>query len=175
MLDYTLRILLTFFIIAIAASPMKCQGKLDLMDRFSYFLGQWEHNSTSDTISHTYKKVLSDQFIKMNTSAFFYGDDDGINTHTDEGYISYDQDRRKYVFRQFHSEGFINTYVLDEDKSTPVFYVWNSEHVENGFGLKAMLTIEIKNDDEYSMILHLGKEGESITACQWINAKRIKS
>lgn len=166
---------IVFFMALIVSSPIKSQDNADPLDRFTHLIGVWEHHSPSDTIMHVYKKVLGGKFIKMNTTAFFYGDDGEITTHSDEGYVSYDQDRKKYVFRQFHSEGFINTYVLDEDKSTPEFYVWVSEHVENGFGLKAMLTVEFKNHDEYSMILHLGKEVENLTACQWINAKRKKS
>ena len=37
--------------------------------------------------------------------------------HVDHGYISYDRQRDKLVFRQFNNEGYINTYLLADSLS----------------------------------------------------------
>ncbi|MGH8247883.1 MAG: hypothetical protein ACREUU_15795, partial [Gammaproteobacteria bacterium] len=37
-----------------------------------------------------------------------------VEVHEDWGVISYDRARRTFVFRQFHVEGFVNQYVLQE-------------------------------------------------------------
>ena len=142
------------------------------LDKLAFFLGTWEHFNTTDSISHHYEKVLNGHFIKMKTEARFFPIDGEASQHQDEGFFSWDKVRNALVFRQFHSEGFINTYVLNSKTSTDKFYVFESEQVENGFGLIAKLTIELLSPNEYKMILHLGKRKDELEACQWINAKR---
>ena len=48
--------------------------------------------------------------------------------HEDRGYISYDTARKQFVFRQFHVEGFVNTYVASP---TALPIVFGSEAIEN--------------------------------------------
>jgi hypothetical protein len=65
--------------------------------------------------------------------------------------ISYDQARRKFVFRQFHVEGFINQYVLDtlsEDGKTFAFVTEGIENIPAGW--RAKEAYEIINDDEFT-------------------------
>jgi hypothetical protein len=48
--------------------------------------------------------------------------------HEDRGFISYDAGRKVFVFRQFHREGFVNTYAAPPDGRPLVF---TSEAIEN--------------------------------------------
>ena len=51
-------------------------------------------------------------------------------THEDIGFLGFDSSRKRMVFRQFHSEGFVNQYVL-ELNSTPDRLVFTTEAIEN--------------------------------------------
>ena len=51
--------------------------------------------------------------------------------HIDKGYISYDSNRDKFVFRQFHIEGFVIQYVLDESLSSNSKLIFFTENIEN--------------------------------------------
>ena len=63
--------------------------------------------------------------------------------HEDRGLISYDHSRDKYVFRQFHTEGFVNlTYkIIDDDEYMATFDLAPEEkefscYIENRFKRK---------------------------------------
>lgn len=48
--------------------------------------------------------------------------------HEDYGIISSDEARKVFVFRQFHSEGFVNQYILNDSLSnnkTLIFQVYS--------------------------------------------------
>ena len=78
------------------------------------------------------------KFLQCKSSSKARGDH-----HQDIRLISYDESRQKYVYRAFHSEGFVNRYVaeLSSDGSRITF---TSESIENGPpGLKAMEIIEL--------------------------------
>ena len=68
----------------------------------------------------TYELVLQDRYLLGRNRSVFPSPDglpDG-DDHEDWTVVSYDNDRDKYVLGQFNSEGFVNTFVLD-DASTP--------------------------------------------------------
>ena len=51
--------------------------------------------------------------------------------HEDLGFFSYDQARKKIVLRQFHIEGYVNTYILEKIPERGEAFVFVSEHLEN--------------------------------------------
>jgi len=85
--------------------------------------------------------------------------------HEDFGFFSFDTIRKKFVFRQFHGEGFVNQYVLDsisDDKKTLTFV---SELIENAPpGLKAKLSYTVLNDNEFQLSFELAFPGQEF-AC----------
>lgn len=87
-----------------------------------------------------WKLVLNGTFLQCKTSSKARGDH-----HQEIGLISYDASRKKYVYRAFHSEGFVNRYVA-ELSSGGRKIIFTSEAIENGpKGLKAMEIIELKD------------------------------
>jgi hypothetical protein len=50
--------------------------------------------------------------------------------HEDFGFLSFDRGRGKFVFRQFHIEGFVNQYVMTSDPASDVIE-FTSEAIEN--------------------------------------------
>ena len=141
-------------------------------EHIEFLIRTWTEKTEKSTVKHAYEWVLGGQFIKSTTDAHFHPKDGKESTHQDVGYFSFDKGRGKVVFRQFHSEGFINTYVFDERRTTDSSIVLATEHTENAGGMRAELTISKKSEKEYEMILYLpGKEGE-FKACQWKNATK---
>lgn len=85
--------------------------------------------------------VLGDQFLRCTTNSI-----SGDDPHQDIGFISYDKQRKKFIYRAFFSEGFVNHYVADiSDDGKTIKFV--SEEVENGPpGLRVLETIKLNGD-----------------------------
>jgi hypothetical protein len=65
--------------------------------------------------------------------------------------FSYDKIRQAVVFRQFHVEGFVNTYRLVAPAGTDKRLVFESDDIENlPAGWKARETYERLSDDEFT-------------------------
>ena len=74
--------------------------------------------------------------------------------------ISYDTARKLFVFRQFHTEGFVNTYVQQPatDEKTIVFV---SEAIENiPAGYRARETYTILSRDEFTERFEIAEPGK---------------
>lgn len=82
-------------------------------------------------------------------------------THVDHTVISYDKARRKYVMRQFHVEGFVNQYVLEEISPNGKKLVWVTEAIENiPPGWRARETYLIKGLNEFTEKFELAEPGK---------------
>ena len=148
--------------------------KIDKWKPIRFLLGEWKGEGEGSNVVHTYKFVLEDRFIHSRTRAEFEpkeGEEKG-EVHEDWGFFSYDSDRDKIIFRQFLSEGFVNTYVLEQDEPGGKKLIFNSENTESSGGMLARLTIEILNANEYRMLLDLAQPGKEFFTCQTISMKR---
>lgn len=129
---------------------------------FRFFLGQWqgtgEGTSGASTSEAGYRLVLNQQFIEVRHRAVFEPQERNPEgeIHEDAGFISYDRTRGRYVFRQFHGEGFVNQYILDSLSADGKTLVFVSEAIENiPPGWKARLTQRIIDEDEYESIFEV--------------------
>ena len=69
-------------------------------------------------------------------------------THEDWGFFSYDSARKRFVLRQFHVEGFVNQYSLEDASPDGKPMVLTSESIENiPPGWRARETYRILNDN----------------------------
>ena len=124
--------------------------------RLHFLLGNWEgtgvgFGNDQSTIQSSFKLVLNNQYIEVTNDSRFEPTNKNPQGehHTDRGMISYDSERKKLVFRQFNSEGYINQYVLVDSLSLNKKLVFETEKIENFVpGGKARWTIEKKSDDE---------------------------
>jgi hypothetical protein len=98
------------------------------------FFGTWEGTSSGQpgrgTVRREYRLTLGDRFIEvLNTSTYPPQEKNPKGeVHEDRGYISVDTARKQFVFRQFHVEGFVNTYTAAPEGPPIVF---TSEALEN--------------------------------------------
>lgn len=71
---------------------------------------------------------------------------------------------KKIVFRQFHVEGFIIQYILDDISVDGKTLVFNSEQIENGPpGLKAKLTFKFIDNNTIEESFHLAFPGQDFS------------
>jgi len=83
-------------------------------------------------VRREYGRALKSKFIRaVNRSEYLPQEKNPKGEiHEDEGFVGFDRARKRLVFRQFHVEGFVNTYVEEAD-STPAKIVFTTEAIEN--------------------------------------------
>ncbi len=91
--------------------------------------------------------------------------------HDDWGMIGFDKERKQFLFRQFHVEGFVIQYLTTiVDGKTIVF---NSESIENiPNGWRARETYTIISDHEFVEIFEVAEPGKEFAVYSEGNLKR---
>jgi hypothetical protein len=87
--------------------------------------------------------------------------------------VSFDKSRKRFVFRQFHVEGFVNQYVMtSSDDKTIVF---TSESIENiPAGFRARETYTISGPDEFKEVFEIAAPGKDFEVYSEGHFKRKK-
>ena len=158
------------FVVALllpAISFAQLSKKDSLWLPFAGIIGEWK--GTGDgadgkgNYERTYRMVLNKNYIEVRNKTTYAPNEKARNgyTHEDVGYISYDNMRKTYIFRQFHGEGFVNQYKLDSispDKKTFVFISEAIENIPSGWRAKEVYTITSNKIKESFYLAEPGKE-----------------
>jgi len=163
-----------------AGSPAP-QKEADVWAPFRYFAGSWqgqgEGRSGVSTGKLSLQFVLGGKFLQSKNETRFGPEEKNPKgaLHEDFGVFSYDRARACYVYRQFHSEGFVNQYVckkvLDEGKT----FIFVSEQLENlPAQSKARLTYKILNPNEFQMTFDLAAPGADYERYATGTMKRVR-
>ena len=144
-----------------------------------YFMGNWESKTTGKAGNgvgkQSFATEMNGQYISLVVESKFEPSEkypDG-EIHIDKGYISYDALRKKIVYRQFNSEGYVNQYILNG--STPGKYIFETEAVENvPAGFRAKITFEIVDENTFKEGFELAPPGKDYTGCIFNTWKRVK-
>lgn len=135
----------------VAASPSPTP-KVDTWTPVLPFVGEWRGTAEGEPgkgkVEREYRFVLKDRFIhERNVSTYFNDDGSVKERHEHWSFISYDKARKLFVLRQFHQEGFVNTYAEKPELRSPSKLVFESEGFENlPSGWKARETYELAAD-----------------------------
>lgn len=155
--------------------------KPDTWKPFRYFVGKWkgkgEGMSGISTGKQEFKFVLNGKYLKVKNKAVFEPQEKNPKgeVHEDFGFFSFDKIRKKFVFRQFHIEGFINQYVLESISDDNKTFTFVSEQIENGPpGLKAKLIYKILSEDEFQLSFELAFPGKDFACYSTGKMKRKK-
>lgn len=106
------------------------------------FVGNWTGTGGGEPGNAEYQAscefIFNNNFIEIKNRAVYKPTEKKPKgeVHEDRGLISYDKQRKTFVLRQFHIEGFVNQYVLDsisEDKRTLIFVTESIENVPKGW------------------------------------------
>jgi hypothetical protein len=173
-------IVLALAFLAVQAGAQDGAPKTDRFAPLRFLVGTWRGDQAGKpgqgTAERTYEFILNDRFLQeTNTSAYPPQEKNRIGeVHHHMSVISYDATRNRFVFRQFHTEGFVNTYVQEpgHDEKTIVFV---SESIENiPAGWRARETYTVLNRDEFSERFDLAEPGRDFELYSEAHLKRVR-
>jgi hypothetical protein len=98
-------------------------------------VGQWRGEGSGfgalSDVAHDWTFVVQGNFLELRTRSVPRAEDGEGEVHEDVGYLSYDKDTDAFVFRQFLSEGVVNTFdILVEDEGRTIRF--DHRHTESG-------------------------------------------
>ena len=93
----------------------------------------------------------------------------------DFGFFSYDTNLKKIVWRQFHSEGFVNEHTLDSVSADAKSLEFVTVRVENlAAGWRAKKSYRILSTDEFEETFSLAPPGKDFEVFTIARLKRVK-
>jgi hypothetical protein len=129
-------------------------------------IGKWTGTSEGQPgtgkVEREYERVFGTRFIQVRNRSIYVPQEKNPKgeTHEDVGFLSFDSRRKRVVFRQFHSEGFVNQYVM-ESTSTPDRLVFTTEAIENiPPGFRARETYILTGSDQLEEVFELAEPGK---------------
>ena len=143
-------------------------------------LGRWAGTSEGQPgtgrFEREYERVLGSRFIRGRNRATYPAQEKNPKgeVHEDEGWFSFDRARKRLVLRQFHIEGFVNTYVQDID-AKPGTVSFTTESIENiPAGWRARETYVFHGPDDVEEIFELSEPGKPFAVYSRARLKRLK-
>jgi len=134
---------------------------------FRFFVGSWEGRGEGgpgvSAGEQTFAFILRGAYLHVRNKAVFAPQEKNPKgeTHEDWGVFSYDKARKTFVFRQFHVEGFVNQYVLENAPPDGKTFVFVTEAIENiPAGFKARLTYKVIDADTFEQTFDLAAPGK---------------
>lgn len=173
-------ILLVIAFLGEQAGAQQGASKPDRFAALRFFAGTWRGEQAGQpgrgAAERTYEFILNDRFLQeTNTSTYPPQEKNKSGeVHHHMSMISYDTARQVFVFRQFHTEGFVNTYVQQPsaDDKTIVFV---SEAIENiPAGYRARETYTILSRDEFTERFEIAEPGKDFELYSEAHLKRVR-
>lgn len=168
--------MLMLVIIALILPGLSSQSdkRQDVWEPLKFLVGSWEGTGTGrpgrSRVQREYLFVLGDRFLQVKNKSTYPPQKENPKgeSHEDLGVFSYDRNRKQFVLRQFHVEGFVNQYTLEPVAATESkVLVFISESIENiPSGWRARETYRIVNSNQFTETFELaapGKEFEVYT------------
>jgi hypothetical protein len=153
------------------------------VDRFGplrFLAGTWRGDQSGQpgngTAERTYQFILNDRFLQETNTSTYPAQQKNPKgeVHHHMSMISYDSARKLFVFRQFHTEGFVNTYVQQPGGDTKVI-VFVSEAFENiPPGFRARETYTILNENEFNERFEIAEPGKQFELYSEAHLKRVR-
>ncbi len=167
-------------IAAVLLSAAQDAKKSGAWEPFRYFEGNWKGTAAGEpgqgTVERSYRFILNGKFMEGRNASVYPPQEKNKSgeKHQDLGIYSYDKARKKFVLRQFHVEGFVNTYVQKET-GDPKRIVFESEAIENiPPGWRARETWTIVSQDEFTEKFELAEPGKEFAVYSESKLRRVK-
>src|SRR5215472_5174575 len=171
-------------LVTAAATPVFSQQTASSSDLFAplrFFVGSWRGDQSGQpgngTSERTYEFALNDRFLQVKNTSTYPPQQKNKSgeVHHDMGMIGYDRARQRFVFRQFHQEGFVNTYVQEENGDGKKL-VFTSEAIENiAAGWRAREAYLILSNDEFVERFELAEPGKDFALYSEAHLRRVKN
>ena len=146
-----------------------------MWERFEFLAGTWEGTGSGQPGTGHYERsytfVLNHKFLHARNKSTYMPQEQNPQgeVHEDWGFISHDKRRNTFVYRQFHSEGFVNQYILESPDQDAQSFSFVSESIENiATGWRAKESYKVISPNEFTETFELaapGKDYEIYTHC----------
>lgn len=130
------------------------------------FIGEWKgtgHGPDGEGVyNRSYTLTLNSNFIEIKNSTDYNPTTEKPKgyLHEDKGIISYDKARKTFVLRQFHSEGFVNEYLIESispDLKKISFITESIENIPSGYRARETYTF---NPEGFTELFELAEPGK---------------
>ena len=142
-------------------------AKPDPWQPVRFLLGSWQGEAQGEPgkgkVERSYELVLGDRFIEERNTSRYEPSAPGKEpeVHEHRSFLSYDKSRKAIMLRQFHEEGFVNLYAMNQVAGTTTRLVFESVSFENfNNDWKARETYELISNDEFIEIFELAEPGK---------------
>lgn len=167
-------------IVAVSVLAAQDTKKTDPWEPMRYFEGNWKSTSSGEpgngSGERSYRFILNNRFMEGRNRAVYPPQEKNKSgeRHEDTGIYSYDESQKKFVLRQFHGEGFVNTY-LQQETNDPKRIVFESEAIENiPAGWRARETWIINSPEEFTERFELAEPGKDFALYSETKLRRQK-
>jgi hypothetical protein len=151
------------------------QGIPEGLERLDFLIGEWRGTTRGEpgegTVERSCSRTLNDRFIECRTTATYPPREKNPKgeVHVDRAFYSYDKAAKKLRLRQFHGEGFANTYV----ESEPLVFV--TTEIENiPAGWRAKETYAQTSADAWTERFELAPPGKDFAVYSSAVLERVK-
>ena len=151
----------------------------DPLRPLAFLIGRWEGTSEGQPgtglVRREYSRVLNARFIRVQNQSSYQPQEKNPKgeVHEDVGFFSFDSARKRLVFRQFHTEGFVSQYTHDPSETAKV--VFTTEAIENiPAGWRARETYIVRGADEFEEIFELAAPGKAFELYSHARLKRAR-
>jgi hypothetical protein len=156
------------------------QPATDAFAPIAPLVGRWTGTSEGQpgngTVERDYERVLGARYIRVRNRSTYAPQEKNPKgeKHEDEGFFSYDRSRKRLVFRQFHVEGFVTTYVQDLE-ARPGTVSMTSEAIENiPPGYRTRETYLFHGPDEIEEVFEMAEPGKPFEIYSRTRLKRVR-
>lgn len=140
--------------------------------------GEWtgvgEGFGQSSKVTHVWRFVLGDKFLRLETKSVTEPASGSAEVHEDVGYVSRSEGDNVLLFRQFLSEGFVNTFRLEPAPAPEAGIDFEPVSTDGMENFSVRMTLRFTRDDAYEMVLAMGKKGSELKACQTMQLSRVR-
>jgi hypothetical protein len=177
---------ITTIVFGAAFAPLEGESdrsdeKIDPWKPLRALIGKWEGDVKGEPgtgkAEREYAFVLADRFIQVRNKSTYPPQEKNPKgeRHEDVGFISYDKAARKLILRQFHIEGFVNQFALENASGDGRAIVFTSTAIENiAPGWRARETYRIANDDEFIETFAMAEPGHDFATYSETHFRRKK-
>ncbi len=152
----------------------------DALAPLAGLVGRWagttEGQPGKGTVERAYERVLGGRFIQVRNRSTYPPQEKNAKgeVHEDVGFFSFDGARKRIVLRQFHTEGFVNQYVLDPGSAAERL-VLVTEAIENiPAGWRARETYVVTGTDQLEEVFELAAPGKDLEPYSRTRLTRVR-
>jgi len=165
----------------LAMFALNALGQSDPWAPVRVFEGRWEGSITGkpgkQLSSREYRFVSDGKFLWQHDHSVYEvsSPDAAPKVREDFGYFSYDKFQKRIVWRQFHSEGFVNEYQLESVSAEGKSFEFTTVRIENlPPGWRAKKSYRVLSTDEIEETFSLASPDKEFETYTVAHLRRVK-